>query len=108
MVSHSSRTYSTRADFSGIWDCLSSQQVVDFTRRAIANGDELGKICEDMMVKCTARDSETGGIGCDNMTVVIVALLGGRTVQEWRDWVKERVNNKGWSPLLTLPVKWRC
>ncbi|ORX34096.1 phosphatase 2C-domain-containing protein [Kockovaella imperatae] len=78
----------------GIWDCLSSQQVIDFVRRAVANGDELGKICEDMMVKCTARDSETGGIGCDNMTVVIVALLNGRSVSEWRDWVKERVEKK--------------
>ncbi|WWD05408.1 hypothetical protein V865_003485 [Kwoniella europaea PYCC6329] len=78
----------------GIWDCLSSQQVVDFTRRAIANGDELGKIAEDMMVKCLATDSETGGIGCDNMTVIIVALLGGRTPEEWQAWVKERVENK--------------
>lgn len=73
---------------------MSSQQVVDFTRRAIANGDDLGKIAEDMMVKCLARDSDTGGIGCDNMTVVVVALLGGRTQQEWQAWVKERVDNK--------------
>ncbi|WRT65994.1 uncharacterized protein IL334_002945 [Kwoniella shivajii] len=78
----------------GIWDCLSSQQVVDFTRRAIANGDELGKIAEDMMVKCLATDSETGGIGCDNMTVVIVALLNGRTPEEWQEWVKGRVDKK--------------
>lgn len=79
----------------GIWDCLSSQQVIDFTRRAIANGDGLGKICENMMVKCLATDSETGGIGCDNMTVIIVALLGGRTPEEWQKWVKQRVENKG-------------
>jgi len=78
----------------GIWDCLSSQQVVDLTRRAIANGDDLGKICEDMMVKCLAKESETGGIGCDNMTVVVVALLGGRTPEEWQVWVKERVEKK--------------
>lgn len=78
----------------GIWDCLSSQQVVDFTRRAVANGDKLGDIAEAMMTKCLARDSETGGIGCDNMTVVIVALLGGRTPEEWQAWVKERVEKK--------------
>lgn len=47
------------------------------------------------MLKCLAPDSETGGIGCDNMTVVIVALLGGRTNEEWQAWVKERVENKG-------------
>lgn len=81
----------------GIWDCLSSQQVIDFVRRAIANGDALTKICEDMMLKCLAPDSELGGIGCDNMTVVIVALLGGRTLEEWSAWVKERVDKKGQS-----------
>jgi protein phosphatase 2C family protein 2/3 len=79
----------------GIWDCLSSQQVVDFIRRAVANGDALTKICEDLMVKCLAPDSELGGIGCDNMTVVIVALLNGRTLEEWQEWVKKRVDEKG-------------
>lgn len=78
----------------GIWDCLTSQQVVDFVRRAIANGDALPKICEDLMLKCLAPDSELGGIGCDNMTVVIVALLNGRTVEEWQEWVKKRVDEK--------------
>ncbi|KAJ9123189.1 hypothetical protein QFC22_001382 [Naganishia vaughanmartiniae] len=78
----------------GIWDCLTSQQVIDFVRRAIANGDALPKICEDLMLKCLAPDSELGGIGCDNMTVVIVALLNGRTVEEWQEWVKKRVDEK--------------
>lgn len=82
----------------GIWDCLTSQQVVDFVRRAIANGDSLPKICEDIMLKCLAPDSELGGIGCDNMTVVIVALLNGRTVEEWQEWVKKRVEEKGEAP----------
>jgi len=92
----------------GIWDCLSSQQVVDFVRRAVANGDDLGKICEDLMVKCLATDSETGGIGCDNMTVVVVALLNGRTPEEWKKWIKERVDNKGESRTLSLAVGVRC
>jgi protein phosphatase 2C family protein 2/3 len=47
------------------------------------------------MVKCLAPDSELGGIGCDNMTVVIVALLNGRTLEEWQEWVKKRVDSKG-------------
>jgi protein phosphatase 2C family protein 2/3 len=81
----------------GIWDCLTSQQVIDFVRRAVANGDDVGKIAEDLMVKCLAKESETGGIGCDNMTVVVVALLGGRTKEEWAAWVKERVENNGTS-----------
>jgi len=91
----SSRRKSSNSSPVGIWDCLSSQQVVDFVRRAVANGDDLSKICEDLMVKCLATDSETGGIGCDNMTVVVVALLNGRTPEEWKAWVKERVDNKG-------------
>lgn len=73
---------------------MSSQQVIDFVRRAIANGDDLGKIAENMMTKCLARDSETGGIGCDNMTVVIVALLGDRTPDQWQAWVKDRVEKR--------------
>jgi hypothetical protein len=77
----------------GIWDCLSSQQVVDFTRRAIANGDSLTRIAENMMEKCLAPDSELGGVGCDNMTVVVIAVLNGKTVEEWQAWVKNRVEN---------------
>jgi hypothetical protein len=34
------------------------------------------------------------GIGCDNMTVIVIALLNGRTVDEWYDWVAERVEKK--------------
>lgn len=81
----------------GIWDCLSNQQVVDFTRREISKGISLEKICEDIFERCLAPDSEIGGVGCDNMTFCVVALLNGRTKQEWYSWVKERVDNKvGW------------
>lgn len=81
----------------GIWDCLSNQQVVDFCRRGIAQGKDLTKICEEIMTHCLAPDSEIGGVGCDNMTFSIVALLGGRTKEQWYEWVKERVEKKiGW------------
>lgn len=80
--------------FLGIWDCLSSQQVVDFTRRAIADGDSLTRIAENMMEKCLAPDSELGGVGCDNMTVVVVAVLNGKTEEEWAAWVKKRVEDQ--------------
>ena len=52
----------------GIWDCLSNQQVVDFVRRSIANGKECTEICEAVMDKCLAPDSEIGGVGCDNVS----------------------------------------
>lgn len=75
----------------GIWDVLKSQEVIDCVRRYIAEGKELQDICELMMDKCLAPDSDWGGVGCDNMTVLIVALLNGKTKKEWYEWVKDRV-----------------
>ncbi|CAG8451464.1 6714_t:CDS:2 [Ambispora leptoticha] len=78
----------------GIWDCLTSQDVVAFIRQEISTGNDLKTACENLMEQCLARDSELGGIGCDNMTVVIVAFLHGRTPKEWHDWIKQRVEQK--------------
>ncbi|WFD19090.1 protein-serine/threonine phosphatase [Malassezia caprae] len=78
----------------GIWDCLSNQQVVDLVRRGVAQGKELDVITEDIIDRCLAPDAEVGGIGCDNMTLLIVALLGNRTKAEWYEWIKQRVENK--------------
>ncbi|KAG8730824.1 Protein phosphatase 2C 2 [Ceratobasidium sp. 414] len=79
----------------GIWDCLSSQQVVDVVRRLIAEKKDLGTICEMVMDRCLAPDSDIGaGVGCDNMTMMVVALLHGRTKEEWYDWVADRVQRK--------------
>ena len=89
----------------GIWDCLSSQQVVDFVRLKVSEGKELSEICEMMCDHCLAPDTSSGaGIGCDNMTVLIVAILGGRTEEEWYSWVTDRVKqNYGYSTPATLP-----
>ena len=46
-----------------------------------------------MMDNCLASNSETGGVGCDNMTMVIIGLLNGKTKQEWYDMIGERVAN---------------
>ncbi|RCN42590.1 hypothetical protein ANCCAN_11451 [Ancylostoma caninum] len=32
-------------------------------------------ICEELLTRCLAPDAQMGGVGCDNMTVVIVGLL---------------------------------
>ncbi|CZT20998.1 probable protein phosphatase 2C [Ramularia collo-cygni] len=77
----------------GIWDCQSSQAVVEFVRRGIAAKQELHAICENMMDNCLASNSETGGVGCDNMTMVVIALLNGKTKEEWYKMVGERVAN---------------
>lgn len=78
----------------GIWDCLSNQQVIDIVRRGIAEGKALDVITEELIDRCLAPDAEVGGIGCDNMTLLIVALLGDRTKEEWYQWVKSRVDDK--------------
>lgn len=78
----------------GIWDCLSSQQVTDFVRYHVSTGVDLTEIGEKMCDHCLAPDVDTGVIGCDNMTVLIVALLQGRTKEEWYSWMKDRVQKK--------------
>jgi len=75
----------------GIWDCQSSEEVIKFVRRGIAAGQELHKICENLMDNCMAPSSETGGVGCDNMTVVIIGLLQGKTKAEWYQMIADRV-----------------
>ncbi|KAI8607652.1 phosphatase 2C-like domain-containing protein [Chytriomyces sp. MP71] len=83
----------------GIWDCMSNDQVVDFVMFCIHSGKTLSETCELMMEHCLAGDSDVGGVGCDNMTVVIVAILGdgkelGLTYEEWVAGVKERWRTK--------------
>ncbi|KAJ7288355.1 phosphatase 2C-like domain-containing protein [Mycena rebaudengoi] len=89
----------------GIWDCLTSQQVVNFVRYQVSEGKDLTEIGEMMCEHCLAPDTSSGaGIGCDNMTVLIVALLHGRTKEEWVAWVTDRVKNEyGYKTPSTLP-----
>lgn len=58
----------------------------------ISEGKELSEICEFVCDLCVAPDTSSGaGIGCDNMTIMIVALLNGRTKEQWYEWIKDRV-----------------
>jgi len=77
----------------GIWDCMSSQAVIEFVRRGIVAGQELHQICENIMDNCLASNSDTGGVGCDNMTVVVIALLHGKDKDAWYKTVADRVAN---------------
>ncbi|KAG8936301.1 Protein phosphatase 2C 2 [Tulasnella sp. 419] len=79
----------------GIWDCLTSQQVMDVVRLLVSQKKPLKEICEVIMDKCLAPDSDiNNGLGCDNMTVIVVALLNGRTEEEWYDWIADRVEKQ--------------
>ncbi|EZG44348.1 protein phosphatase 2C, partial [Gregarina niphandrodes] len=63
----------------GIWDCLTNQQACEFVLSRLGDNptpQHLSAICEEMCDTCLAghpMDSE-GGIGCDNMTCIIVLL----------------------------------
>jgi len=61
----------------GIWDVMSNEEVVEYIRCRIAEKMEPEEICENLMTNCLAPDCQMGGLGCDNMTVVLVCLLLG-------------------------------
>ena len=91
--------------FTGIWDCLSSQDVINFVRYQVSQGKELTEIGEMICDHCLAPDTTSGaGIGCDNMTVLIVAITHGRSKEEWYTWITDRVrNNYGYETPSSLP-----
>ena len=76
--------------FLGIWDCMSNQEVVDFVRSGIAQDKTLDTICENMMDNCLANDQTSSGLGYDNMSVMVIAILNGKTEKEWYQWIKEK------------------
>ncbi|KAK1576125.1 hypothetical protein Q3G72_011152 [Acer saccharum] len=54
----------------GIWDCMSSQQLVNFVRDQLSTTNKLSVICERVFDRCLAPTA--GGEGCDNMTMILV------------------------------------
>lgn len=76
----------------GIWDCLTSQECVDLIHYGINQGNmSLEQISSRIVDVCCSPTTEGTGIGCDNMSIVIVALLkDGESVDEWFT----RVRNK--------------
>ncbi|CAN1341844.1 Probable protein phosphatase 2C 60 [Linum perenne] len=57
----------------GVWDCMSSQQLVDFIHEQLQSETKLSAVCERVMDRCLAP-STAGGEGCDNMTMILVQL----------------------------------
>lgn len=57
----------------GIWDCLNSQEAIDFVAELIKKKEKISAVIEEMFDKIIATDvASSGGIGCDNMTCIIV------------------------------------
>ncbi|MFQ6619218.1 hypothetical protein Gotur_000131 [Gossypium turneri] len=55
----------------GIWDCMSSQTLVDFIHDQLKSESKLSVVCERVLDKCLAPSTATGE-GCDNMTMILV------------------------------------
>ncbi|KAL0393933.1 UNVERIFIED_CONTAM: putative protein phosphatase 2C 60 [Sesamum latifolium] len=55
----------------GIWDCMSSQQLVDFVREQLKSESKLSVVCEKVLDRCLAPTTASGE-GCDNMTMILV------------------------------------
>lgn len=78
----------------GIWDCLTSQNCVECVRRGIFERKPFTTICEEIMELCCAPTSDGSGIGCDNMSISIVALLDytkSETLDQWYDRIIEKI-----------------
>jgi serine/threonine protein phosphatase PrpC len=56
----------------GIWDVMSSQDVVNFVRSRLARNEAPQAVCEQLMDACLAP--RPLGLGCDNMSVIILDL----------------------------------
>lgn len=72
----------------GIWDVLSSEEVVEFVISRIEQSMEPGLICEQLTTRCLATDYELV-IGCDNMTVLLICYTRGRS---WVDFCTDLFN----------------
>lgn len=70
---------------------MTSQQAISFVRQRIAEKIPLDTICEMVLDHCLADTGTLTIVGCDNMTIVVVAFLNGRTVEEWYEVVGSRV-----------------
>lgn len=58
----------------GIWDCLTSQEVVNFVLNELRMSNDPQKAVMKLLDRCVARDIPEDGIGTDNMSVVLVLL----------------------------------
>ena len=81
----------------GIWDCLKNQEACDIvTKRLKADPNiKISKIIEDMMDSIVAKDLyNESGVGCDNMTCIIIVFKKKETKDADKDTKEEKDKDK--------------
>uniref|UniRef100_A0A672GJE0 protein-serine/threonine phosphatase n=1 Tax=Salarias fasciatus TaxID=181472 RepID=A0A672GJE0_SALFA len=79
----------------GIWNVLSSQEVVDFISERIKPDQDgkarpLSSIVEELLDHCLAPDTSGDGTGCDNMTCIIVTFRPHPSAAQAEDTKKRK------------------
>jgi len=77
----------------GIWDCLTNQEACDFVKKRLKDNPEIkiSKIVEEMLDSIVAKDlyNETG-VGCDNMTCVVIVFKKNKGNEKEKGKEKEK------------------
>lgn len=78
----------------GIWDCLTSQECVDLVQYGLhseTGPKDLQTLASLIIDVCCAPNSGGSGIGCDNMSITIVALLReNEGLDQWFERMKAK------------------
>lgn len=78
----------------GVWDVMTNDEVVEFVRRRLITRMDPVMICEELITRCLAPDCQMGsGIGCDNMTVILVCYLNGAVFETFCDRIVNTSNS---------------
>ena len=81
----------------GIWDCLKNQEACDVVTKRLREDPniKISQIIEDMMDSIVAKDLyNESGVGCDNMTCIVVVFKKKETKEANKDTKEEKDKDK--------------